>query len=94
MAHINYKDGRSVIIKKRLGDMVRKSRRTKGLSQRQAAEILEMDRRNLQKIEGGDRNISLDNFAKLVDRLEISHTEVLSLFQAKKLLEIGSNFNG
>lgn len=88
MAHIHLKDERSVKLKSTLGDLVRQSRRNKGLSQREASKMLGVDRGNFQKIEAGKRNISIDTFVKLVDTLNISHRHILELFEERKVIDL------
>ena len=60
------------MIKKKFGDRVRELRLEASLSQEKFALSIDMDRTYLASVENGNRNISLENIAKIANGLNIT----------------------
>lgn len=65
-------------LRRRFGEIIRKKRAERGLSQEEFAEISGLHRTYLSDVELGKRNISLDNIANIALALDIS---ISSLFE-------------
>lgn len=61
-----------------LGRNIFNARKAKGLSQNQIAEILDISREHIAKLETGKRRISLKLLFTLSEVLEISESELLN----------------
>lgn len=59
-------------IRKALGQRVRALRKAKGFSQEDFAFECELSRTYMGSVERGERNISIDNIAKIADALGLS----------------------
>lgn len=64
------------MIKKKFGDRVRELRLEASLSQEKFALSIDMDRTYLASVENGNRNISLENIAKIANGLNITIEEL------------------
>lgn len=64
------------MIKKKFGDRVRELRLEANLSQEKFALSIDMDRTYLASVENGNRNISLENIAKIANGLNITIEEL------------------
>ena len=62
--------------RQQLGRRIRRLRENHGLSQRKFALMIGMDRSYLISVEGGKRNIALDNLEKISRGLDISISEL------------------
>ena len=71
-------------IKKLLGQRIKELRKIKGLTQEELAEKMEIDQRNLSKIECGNNFITAETLAKILSALDIEPSE---LFTFKHLQE-------
>lgn len=60
----------------KLGKNIQTARKIKGLSQNELADILDISREHLAKIETAKRNISLQLLFKLANALQISEKEL------------------
>lgn len=65
-------------MKSKFGIAVRKRRIELGLSQEKLAEISKLHRTYIADVERGERNISLENIAKLIKALDLSLAEFFS----------------
>lgn len=59
------------------GEIIRKVRREKGLSQEELAEKAKVDPKTIIQIEGGKRNPTLKTLQKLANALNIPITDLL-----------------
>ena len=64
-------------IKRRFGEAVRRRRTQLGISQEELADRAELHRTYVSDIERGNRNLSLENIAKLALALELSLPELM-----------------
>jgi len=65
-------------IRKNLGERIRTLRKAKGYSQEAFAYECDLHRTYMGDVERGERNISVDNIAKIAARLNISISELFS----------------
>jgi transcriptional regulator with XRE-family HTH domain len=63
---------------KRLGDAVRASRKTLGLSQEALADAAGIDRAHMGKIERGERNVTLLNVARIAKAIGCKPSDLLA----------------
>jgi len=63
-------------IRKALGERVRVLRKAKGFSQEEFAYECDLHRTYMGDIERGERNISIDNIAKIANALEVTLSEL------------------
>ena len=61
-----------------LGHNIQKARKNKGFSQNKLAEILDISREHLAKLETGKRRISLKLLFELAQILEVTEAELLN----------------
>ena len=61
-----------------LGKNIKNARKTKGFSQNKLAELLDISREHLAKIETAKRTISLGLLFKISETLEISEKDLLN----------------
>ncbi len=57
------------------------ARRTRGWTQQELAERLDIATRNLQRIEGGRQNLTLETIERIAEQLDLSATALLPLSQ-------------
>jgi transcriptional regulator with XRE-family HTH domain len=70
------------VIRRRLGERIRRLRRAKGLSQEAFAERCELHRTYVGAIERGERNLAIDNLEKIAVALGLSLSELLDFSAA------------
>ena len=63
---------------KRLGVSIRAARKAKGYSQEALADLAEIDRSHMGKIERGERNVSLLNLIRVSNALTCKPSDLLS----------------
>lgn len=61
-----------------LGDVIRKARKTAGLSQEVLAADAELDRSYMGGIERGEHNLTLMNLCRIADALQVAPSALLS----------------
>lgn len=61
----------------RFGEKLRKVRQQKQISQEKLAELAGLHRTYVSSVERGERNISLENIAKLANALAVSMAELM-----------------
>lgn len=61
----------------RLGGAIRAARKATGMSQEAFADLIEIDRSHMGKIERGERNLSLLNLKRIADGLGVMPSELL-----------------
>lgn len=71
-------DNSSVDVKHRFGHAIRTRRRELGLSQEELAERAGLHRTYIADIERGERNVSLENIAKLALALQLRVSELFA----------------
>ena len=64
----------------RFGNAVRARRKELGYSQEAFADVVALDRGYTGGIERGSHNITLLNILKIIDKLEMSHSEFFAVF--------------
>jgi len=69
--------------KKAFGKVIREIRTEKGLTQEKLAELAEVDRTYIYRIEYGLREPSFSIFFKLIEGLKISSEEFISKYKAE-----------
>jgi transcriptional regulator with XRE-family HTH domain len=72
-------------LRHQFGFKVRRSREEKGLSQEGFAEVLCLHRTYIGAIERGERNVSIDNIAKIADALRVPIAELLPVVRPKEM---------
>lgn len=65
-------------IKKLLGEKIKRIRKTRGLTQEQLAEIIEISPRNMSRIEVGDCFVSSETLEKILNALNITAETLFS----------------
>ena len=73
------------------GKRIKELRETRGLLQRQLAEILGVDVPMFSKIERGDRRAKREHVVILAQQLNASEEELLSLWLADKIIDAIDN---
>ena len=73
------------------GSRIKELRETRGLLQRQLAEILGIDVPMFSKIERGDRRAKREHVVILAQQLNASEEELLSLWLADKIIDAIGN---
>ena len=69
---MNNKTTKETLIKiKKLGESIKKYRKKKNLSQNEFAEIIDISREHLAKIETAKRSVSLDLLIKIAENLDV-----------------------
>ena len=66
------------VIRKNFGERVRELRKERGYSQEGFADECELHRTYIGAIERGERNVAIDNIAKIAKALKISIAELFS----------------
>lgn len=66
------------VIRKNFGERVRELRKEQGYSQEAFADECELHRTYIGAIERGERNVAIDNIAKMAKALKISIAELFS----------------
>lgn len=72
-------------VKKRIGEILREQRESKGLLLRQVAALLEMDTAILSKIERGERKATKEHILKMADILTLDKDELLIQYLSEKI---------
>lgn len=73
ISRMNNKNGNiEGLISQKISERIRELRKKSGLTQEKLAELAGIDYKFLQRIEGGDRNITLKTLVKICDSLDIS----------------------
>jgi len=64
------------MITQQLGERIQELRKQKGLSQEKFALLIGMDRTYFASVEGGKRNIAINNIKKIADGLDVSLSDL------------------
>ena len=67
----------------RFGNAVRARRKELGYSQEAFADVVALDRGYTGGVERGSHNITLLNILKIIDKLEMSHSEFFAVFESE-----------
>ena len=66
----------SETVRQQLGKRIKQLREERGLSQRKFSLMIGMDRSYLISVEGGKRNVAVDNLNKIARGLDVSLSEL------------------
>ncbi|WP_041258203.1 helix-turn-helix domain-containing protein [Fibrella aestuarina] len=66
-------------IKQQVGSLIREARRTKGLTQKELADILEMDEKRLARLESGRMNPTISTLQRILNAAGCSVEMTLKL---------------
>lgn len=67
----------------KIGDNIRAVRKQQGYSQEEFADIAGFSRSYYTEIETGKRNISILNFIKIIEALNVDHDEIIGFLKPK-----------
>ena len=79
--------------KKAFGEKIKRLRRNRGLTQEQLAELIEIDPRNLSRIEVGTSFVKAETLEKLLNALDVTTEELFANDHIKSSKELAKEIN-
>ncbi|MBQ8458983.1 helix-turn-helix transcriptional regulator [bacterium] len=79
--------------KKSFGEKLKRLRKNKGLTQEQLAEIIEIDPRNLSRIEVGSSFVKADTLEKILKALNVTTEQLFANDHIKSSKELVTDIN-
>lgn len=67
-----------------IAEIIRKLREAKGMTQEKFAEMIGISVSHLSKVESGNRIIGMRSFINILQKLELTHEEVIQSFSSSK----------